>query len=82
MKLDKKKVDRSLIKIFKKTFKLNFVKENKLNYENLTNWDSLTHMDLMSSIEKKFKLQIEALYMPNLTSFIKIKKYIYSKKIK
>ena len=64
----KKKLDKILIQIFKKIFKLKKINLRKLNYDNMPNWDSLTHMQLVSLIEKKFRININEIEISTITS--------------
>ena len=75
----KKKLDKILIKIFKKIFKLKKINLRKLNYDNMPNWDSLTHMQLVSLIEKKFRININEIEISTITSYNKIIKILKKK---
>ena len=39
-------------------------------------WDSLRHIQIVISIEKEFNIKIKTSDVGQLTSFVKIKKYI------
>jgi len=75
----KKKLDKILIQIFKKIFKLKKINLRKLNYDNMPNWDSLTHMQLVSLIEKKFRININEIEISTITSYNKIIKILKKK---
>ena len=65
MKIDNKKIEN----IIKKIFKINKVKNfNNLKIGSLKNWDSLGNFNLLLEIEKEFKIKFDAKVFSNIKS--------------
>jgi acyl carrier protein len=68
-------MEKNLINIYKKIFKLKnkrdliSLKNNKLQISDLENYDSLNFLKFISSIEKKFKIEIKGSNLSNLQTY-------------
>ena len=68
-------MEKNLINIYKKIFKLKnkrdliSLKNNKLQISDLENYDSLNFLKFISSIEKKFKIEIKGSNLSNFKTY-------------
>ena len=69
-------VIKKLKNIFEKNLNQKINKVNTLEFGKNKKWDSLRHIQIVISIEKEFNIKIKTSDVGQLTSFVKIKKYI------
>ena len=69
-------VIKKLKNIFEKNLNQKINKVNTLEFGKNKKWDSLRHIQIVISIEKEFNIKIKTSDVVQLTSFVKIKKYI------
>ena len=67
---------KKLKNIFTKNFNQKISKVDTLKFGESKKWDSLRHIQIIISIEKEFNIKIKTSDVGQLTSFVKIKKYI------
>ena len=69
-------VIKKLKNIFEKNLNQKINKVNTLEFGKNKKWDSLRHIQIVISIEKEFNIKIKTSEVGQLTSFVKINKYI------
>ena len=69
-------IKKKLKNIFEKNLNQKISKVDKLEFGENTKWDSLRHIQIIINIEKEFDIKIKTSDVGQLTSFVKIKKYI------
>ena len=69
-------IEKKLKNIFEKNLNEKISKIDTLEFEKNKKWDSLSHIQIIISIEKEFDIKVKTSDVGQLTSFVKIKKYI------
>ena len=82
MKINKKNALSIYDEVFMKTFAIKKQKLKNLKYQDIKNWDSVGHMSLVTSLEKKFKIELEINHIVDFSSYEKGKKILAKYKIK